>query len=281
MARPQKQNVDYFPHDSGASHGRTLYIIENLYGNDGYAFWFKLLELVSSGDNLVYDAGNPSSWQYLLAKTRVDGETAEKILKLLCELEAIDTDLYLGHRLIWSDNLLERVTDVFIKRTGPIPIKPVTDNINRVSDNINVVSDSRSTQSKVKETKSNKTILKEPLPADKKILMIWKEVTGFKDKMTMPKALELLDKLKADHPGLDIEKASQEWAAYKIGKPLMANSNPASQLYKWMANAEKFEKERQDNETRRKPGGTKDQHGPMEPSRVGVFGAVPRHTSGD
>ena len=119
-------------------------------------------------------------------------------------------------------------------------------------------------------------------PEDKEILLIWLGVHLFKERMpSMVKAKELLSKLREEHPDLDMVTLSKEWAAYKIGKPLMANSNPASQLYKWMANAEKYEKERQDNESRRKPGGTKDQHGPMEPSRVGVFGAVPRHTSGN
>ena len=39
MARPQKQTVKYFPHDTDASDGKTLTIIQAKYGNDGYAFW--------------------------------------------------------------------------------------------------------------------------------------------------------------------------------------------------------------------------------------------------
>ena len=44
MARTQQDTVQYFPHDTGASDGDTLTILEANFGNDGYAFWFKLLE---------------------------------------------------------------------------------------------------------------------------------------------------------------------------------------------------------------------------------------------
>lgn len=44
MARPKKQTVDYFPHF--VKGGRTIFILENKFGNDGYAFWFKLLEIL-------------------------------------------------------------------------------------------------------------------------------------------------------------------------------------------------------------------------------------------
>ena len=50
MARPRKQTVDYFPHYCKC--GRTIFILENRFGNDGYAFWFKLLEIL--GDDRLF-----------------------------------------------------------------------------------------------------------------------------------------------------------------------------------------------------------------------------------
>jgi hypothetical protein len=52
MARPTKQTVDYFPHD--CHHGQTIYILEKRFGNDGYAFWFNLLELLGSSEGALY-----------------------------------------------------------------------------------------------------------------------------------------------------------------------------------------------------------------------------------
>ena len=46
MARPAKTSVDYFPHM--AHSGKTIAILEARWGNDGYAFWFKLLELLGT-----------------------------------------------------------------------------------------------------------------------------------------------------------------------------------------------------------------------------------------
>lgn len=50
MARPTKTSVDYFPHMTHS--GKTIAILEARWGNDGYAFWFKLLELL--GDSATF-----------------------------------------------------------------------------------------------------------------------------------------------------------------------------------------------------------------------------------
>ena len=46
MTRPMKKGVDYFPH--ACVHGQTMFILEQRWGNDGYAFWFKLLEMLGT-----------------------------------------------------------------------------------------------------------------------------------------------------------------------------------------------------------------------------------------
>ena len=55
MARTQKDTVDYFPHDADASAGDTLTVLEGQYANDGYAFWFKLLERLASSEGHFID----------------------------------------------------------------------------------------------------------------------------------------------------------------------------------------------------------------------------------
>ena len=56
MARPLKQTVDYFPHY--VNHGKTLLIIENEYGNTGYAFWFKVIELLCTSAVIITSDGD-------------------------------------------------------------------------------------------------------------------------------------------------------------------------------------------------------------------------------
>ena len=123
MGRPLKQTVDYFPHEAGASDGTTLTIIQSKFGNDGYAFWFKLLERLASSEGHFIDCRNPARWQFLLAKTQVSAETGQKILDLLAELEAIDPKLW-HEKIIWSGNLVANVAIVYKNRRATLPQKP-------------------------------------------------------------------------------------------------------------------------------------------------------------
>ncbi len=154
MARPQKQTVDYFPHYSNASSGKTLYILESKFGNDGYAFWFKLLEILANSQGHFYDARNPVAWEFLLAKTHVVNEKAEQIMGLLVDLDAIDSKLW-DKRIIWCQNLVDNITDAYRNRTTDIPLKPSINGKEPlcigVSDVRNEVSDVRSTQTILKD----------------------------------------------------------------------------------------------------------------------------------
>lgn len=121
MARQRKQTVDYFPHM--VTSGKTLFIIENTFGNDGYSFWFKLLELIAASDGHSLDCGNPAEWRFLLAKTRLSDQSATEILDMLAELDAIDNELW-KQRIIWATNFVDNVADVYKKRKVGKPKKP-------------------------------------------------------------------------------------------------------------------------------------------------------------
>jgi len=121
VPRPRKSTVDYFPHY--VTQGKTLLILENEFGNDGYAFWFKLLELLCCTEGQAYDYNNPASWRLLLVKTRVKEETANQILSILSELGAIDHELY-KNKVIWVQNLVDNLELVYKKRSKGMPEKP-------------------------------------------------------------------------------------------------------------------------------------------------------------
>lgn len=156
MARPQKQTVDYFPHDVNASGGKTLFVLQNKYGNDGYAFWFKLLELLGGTPGHVYDFNKPPDWEFLLAKTGVNATLTQEILTTLSNLDAIDSDLFQNNKIIWCQKFVDRLEDVY-KRRDEKPQKPVIVNNKPINDNNNLINVNNNTQSKVKETKVNKT----------------------------------------------------------------------------------------------------------------------------
>src|SRR5690554_1052671 len=182
MARPKKQTVDYFPHI--IKQGKTMTILENRFGNDGYAFWFKLLEILGSTEGHCYRYENTADIEFLLAKTNVDRETAEKILDLLAELDAIDKELW-EKGYIWSDNFIENIADVYKKRSSGLPKKPVIGGKTTTEEEFserkpedNGVADSENPQSKVKYSKVNKSN-KIYSPAKKQDPIPYKEIIGY------------------------------------------------------------------------------------------------------
>lgn len=121
MTRPRKDVVDYFPHY--CVHKSTMFILEQRYGNDGYAFWFKLLEQLGSTEGHFIDCNDQMQWEFLQAKTRIAGDICAEIIGTLCRLKAIDAELW-EKRIIWSDNFIKQVAEVYRNRRKPVPAKP-------------------------------------------------------------------------------------------------------------------------------------------------------------
>jgi hypothetical protein len=154
MTRPRKQTVDYFPHS--CNHGQTMFILEQRYGNDGYAFWFKLLELLGKAQGHYLDLEKIAALEFLASTTRVVPDICVEILNLLARLEAIDPELW-ESKIIWSDNFVNGITDAYRNRVLETPMRP--DNL-RKKPPISPVSDGDNPQIKLKESKENKP----PLP---------------------------------------------------------------------------------------------------------------------
>jgi hypothetical protein len=130
MARPRKAVVDYFPHDT--SHGCTMQVIEARWGNDGYAFWFKLLELLGTHNGHFIDCRKPAEWEFLTAKTRLSDVTATEILDMLSKLDAINGFLWESYRVIYCANFVFRIGDAYRKRINSLP------SIERVYSDLNI-----------------------------------------------------------------------------------------------------------------------------------------------
>ncbi len=162
MARPIKQTVAYFPHDTDASEGKTLTIIQAKYGNDGYAFWFKLLQLLGKSPRHYYDFNNPADWEFLLAKTHQNGtETTKDILDTLVVLEAIDAELY-KNGIIWCQKFVNGVADAYGRTVEGVPQRPdIPVNVLKtgVSVSKNPPNATETTQRKGKDIKRDNSIL--------------------------------------------------------------------------------------------------------------------------
>ena len=121
MARKQSNTADYFPHF--AKWGKTLPILKGKWGNEGYAVWFQILELLCAEDGHYYDCRQIDNWQFLLARIGVSEQIARDILDLLAQLGNIDRLLW-GHGIIWCQNLVENLGPVYQNRRRNAPVKP-------------------------------------------------------------------------------------------------------------------------------------------------------------
>ena len=154
MARIQRDVVKYFPHDAHASmNSDTLAVLEGQFGNDGYAFWFKLLEKLASTDGHFLDCKDPRRWQVLLSKAHINNGRGTEILKLLVEMGAMDKELWENRRIIWCQKLVDNVADVYRNRQREIPHKPLSMPYNSITRTKNSITKPSNTQIKLNKTK--------------------------------------------------------------------------------------------------------------------------------
>ena len=134
MARTPKNTVDYFPHDAHAStESATLAVLEGQYNNDGYAFWFKLLEKLASSDGHFLDWSDSRRLPVFCGKVHITEKQGVEMLNLLVEMGAIDKDLWETNRIIWCQNLVDNLAEVYRNRRREMPLKPLSTPIKLIS----------------------------------------------------------------------------------------------------------------------------------------------------
>jgi len=152
MGRKPRQTVDWFPHY--CLHKMTMAIIEGKHGNKGYAFWFKLLEMLGTSQGHYINFTKPHNREFLQAKTYTTNEECCEILDLLAELDAIDKTLW-ENKIIWSDNFIDGISEVYYHRSTTVPIKPTLSEIT----NLEIVGNSRISLDKVENSLENLEIV--------------------------------------------------------------------------------------------------------------------------
>ena len=132
-----------------------MFIIEQRYGNDGYAFWYKLLETLGETEGHYLDMNDSVTFEYLRSKTRREDSFVTEILDLLSKIEAIDAELW-GSRIVWCQHFVDGISDVYTRsrHTKP-PARP--DNY-AAKPHVTDISTQINPQSKVKESKVKKRI---------------------------------------------------------------------------------------------------------------------------
>ncbi len=170
MARPKKNNVEYFPHT--VTHGKKMSYIEKKYRNDGYATWFKILEELGSTDNHYLNLSDEVQLMFLSDKCLITEELLIDIINDLVRLKEFDAELWNDNKIIYCQKFIDSIQDAYSKRTNDcvnrdelilLLVGLGVRKPNKISNKLSKSSQSGSKkpQSKVKYTKEDNNILKE------------------------------------------------------------------------------------------------------------------------
>ena len=177
MTRPRKQTVDYFPHSAHVNSGKTIPALISKYGEKGYFFWFRLMELLALTDGHGYDCNDELNWVHLQSYTMTNNEfLTSEILEYLVKLQAIDSKAW-QKKGIWCQNFVDGISDVYRNR---VEDSPTYKGFLRKISEYSGITEVRNPQSKVNQSKVNHTKVNEveviPEMIDTKIFAAFKEM---------------------------------------------------------------------------------------------------------
>ena len=117
--RPRRYDADYFPHYCRPN--TPLEIIIGKYGNEGYAFYYRLQELLGRTNGHFYDHDSELKREYFAKATGVDRKKAEMFIDFLCELGEIDKKCWKQDSVIWWQNFVDSLEKLYKKRANDLP----------------------------------------------------------------------------------------------------------------------------------------------------------------
>lgn len=120
MARPEKLNVDYFPHYIAS--GKKMSFITKKFGNDGYATWFILLEVLAEANHHYLDLRDEVQVMFLSDRCNVSEELLIEIIDTIVKFGEFDSEMW-KHKIIWSSKFNESVEDAWKRRNTPLMSK--------------------------------------------------------------------------------------------------------------------------------------------------------------
>jgi hypothetical protein len=116
MARPQKDGLDYFPHDVYASSDEKIEPLLLLYGSKGYSFYFLHLEYIYRNANLEFDISDAETREVIYQKLKISAEEYTQILQTALKKMCFDKDYFESTGKLTSSGIKKRAAVVTEKR---------------------------------------------------------------------------------------------------------------------------------------------------------------------
>jgi hypothetical protein len=177
MARPERNTVDYFPHLLG--EGKKMYFIENKYGNNGYATWYKILEKLGATEYHYLNLNKEEEVMFLASKCKISEELLISIINDLSKMDVFHKELW-SNKIVWCPQFIESIEDAYKKRNN----KCISlDGLRILLDSLGVLKLSKcitkgvgNTQSKEEERKEKKNII---IPSESEFFEYCKTIKEF------------------------------------------------------------------------------------------------------
>jgi hypothetical protein len=116
LARPQKEGLDYFPHDVYAASDPKLEPILLLYGAKGYAFYFLHLEYIYRSSDLEFDISDAETREVIAQKLQISAEEYNQILESTLKKNLFDKKHFDETQKLTSNGIKKRASSVLEKR---------------------------------------------------------------------------------------------------------------------------------------------------------------------
>ncbi|MDR3348821.1 MAG: DUF4373 domain-containing protein [Acidaminococcales bacterium] len=116
MARPLKEGMDYFKHDTDAAGDEKIDALRANFGNDGYAFYFILLERIYKTDNAELDLSIPEIENSIVKKVGISKNKFKKILDFAIILRLFDRISWESKKILTSAGIKKRQKVLLEKR---------------------------------------------------------------------------------------------------------------------------------------------------------------------
>jgi hypothetical protein len=116
MARPPKQGLDYFPHDTNASNDRKLQALLSLRGLAGLGFYWYLVEQIYKEDTFSLDVSDAETIQILCRNMGINEQEWHRNLTVTLKYGLFNKSLYEHDQKLCSNGVMKRAKEVVEKR---------------------------------------------------------------------------------------------------------------------------------------------------------------------
>jgi hypothetical protein len=209
MARPRKEGMDYFPHDTDAVSDEKIEALRLLYGNDGYAFYFILLERIYRTSNFELDISDAETIQILARKVAVTEEKFNQMLETALKRGLFDKTAYHERGVLTSEGIKKRANVVVEKRLK-MREKYQNEKLSTNSET-SIISDAEITEETTEESTQSKEKKSKQKKNNNNISSRRKSKIYDQQSVYYQLALRLFNKIRENNPSFK-EPDLQKWA---------------------------------------------------------------------